>query len=115
MHCYGFFPGGDPRHFMPDPECSTDAERAKHKVDCEAWDRGERPNVNANAPHWTGDGDMVAHVVPAGYGLGVYDDGMDDDDGDIWDGKEPHEYDAACECPVCYDERVMRRFRGEAA
>jgi hypothetical protein len=65
---YGFFCGGDPRDFCPDGECSTDAEREKHKADCAAWDRGENPNVNANAPHST----ESAHVVPSGYGLGMY-------------------------------------------
>lgn len=64
---YGFFCGGDPREFSPE-EASTEAERAKHTVDCAAWDRGENPNVNANAPHYTDS----AHVVPSGYGLGCY-------------------------------------------
>jgi len=31
---YGGFPGGDPREFSPDPECSTDAERAEHERAC---------------------------------------------------------------------------------
>lgn len=65
---YGFFCGGDPRDFTPDGEASTEAERERHKQDCAAWDRGEQPNVNANAPHFT----ESAHIVPAGYGLGVY-------------------------------------------
>lgn len=39
---YGNFHGGDPRQFSPDPECSTEEERALHKVHCEAWDRGEQ-------------------------------------------------------------------------
>lgn len=38
---YGYFPGGDPREFHPDPECSSEAERAAHKAACEAADRGE--------------------------------------------------------------------------
>ncbi len=40
---YGFFPGGDPRDFAPDPDCSTEEERAQHAADCAAWNRGERP------------------------------------------------------------------------
>jgi len=31
---YGFFPGGDPRDFDPDPECSTEEEREAHRVAC---------------------------------------------------------------------------------
>lgn len=38
---YGYFLGGDPRKFSPDPECSTPEEQAAWKADCEAWDRGE--------------------------------------------------------------------------
>lgn len=43
---YGHFMGGDPRDFQPDPECSTEAERAQHKADCEAWERGEQVPVD---------------------------------------------------------------------
>lgn len=39
---YGNFPGGDPRDFTPDPDCSTAIEQANHKAACEAWDRGEQ-------------------------------------------------------------------------
>lgn len=39
---YGAFPGGDPREFSPDEECSTEAERAAHRAACDAWDRGEQ-------------------------------------------------------------------------
>lgn len=41
MEDYGGFPGGDPRLFKPDPECSSEEERAAHKVACETWDRSE--------------------------------------------------------------------------
>ena len=40
---YGTFIGGDPRDFTPDPESSTEGERALHKAACEAWERVERP------------------------------------------------------------------------
>jgi len=42
---YGAFPGGDPRLFHPDPECSTAREREAHRLACEAWERGERPEI----------------------------------------------------------------------
>jgi hypothetical protein len=105
---YGFFPGGDPRDFTPDPECSTDTERAQHKRDCEAWDRGECPNVNAKAPHFKDD--TLCHVTPAGYGLGVYEY---DEDYDLPDELRPHDFDSTCECWECYEAGVLRRFRGE--
>lgn len=34
VECYGAFPGGDPRDFTPDPECSTEAEREAHRRAC---------------------------------------------------------------------------------
>lgn len=39
--CYGTFCGGDPRLFTPDPECSTEEERAYHKKACEMADAGQ--------------------------------------------------------------------------
>lgn len=83
---YGMFIGGDPRDFSPDPECSTEEERAAHKRDCEAWNRGERSHsVKFGHEHFTGnppplDPSAVSalvvrgvggHVTHAGYGLGV--------------------------------------------
>jgi hypothetical protein len=79
---YGYYPGGDPRNFSPDPECSTDEERAKHKAACEAWDRGETPDPGG--PHIPigkplpegANVDAVntycGHVTVAHYGLGEY-------------------------------------------
>lgn len=113
MMGYGFFCGGDPRKFHPDPECSTEAERAKHKADCEAWDRGEMPNVNDKAPHFRMDANGgVMHVVPSGYGLGSYDD--DDYEDEMPDEMRPHDYRDGCECFACYEAVVLKRFRGEA-
>jgi hypothetical protein len=110
---YGFFCGGDPRRFYPDPEASTEAERAQHQADCEACDRGERPDVNGKAPHFRTDNDgAVMHVVPAGYGLGSYDDDDGDfDDDDLPD--LPHDPYDGCNCETCYEAGVLKRFRGE--
>lgn len=66
---YGFFCGGDPRRFTPDPECSTEQERAKWKADCEAWERGEQVDTSGNVGRWT---DRNTHIQPKGYGLGTY-------------------------------------------
>lgn len=43
--CYGFFLGGDPRLFTPDGESNTPEEIESHRVACEAWERGERPEL----------------------------------------------------------------------
>jgi hypothetical protein len=72
---YGNFPGGDPRLFHPDPECSTEDERAKHAADCEAAERNEKGAVeqpSASRTQYDGAGRMVLHITLAGYGLGVY-------------------------------------------
>lgn len=57
---YGFFCGGDPRRFSPDPECSTAEEQEAHRLACEAWERGERTDVNTGCR------------AAVGFGLGSY-------------------------------------------
>jgi hypothetical protein len=79
---YGAFPGGDPREFEPDPDCSTDEERAAHQRDCEAMTAGGQalmPPAHSweEIPEMTlKDGTKVGggfgHVARAGYGLGTY-------------------------------------------
>jgi hypothetical protein len=64
---YGNFCGGDPRDFTPDPECSTEEERANHKAACEAWDRGER-----TSPPGCGWVTPDMHVMRTPFGLGTY-------------------------------------------
>ena len=84
---YGYFAGGDPRGFSPDPEtCSAD-ELESHRVACEAWERGECADIGG--PHQpltaediesikatTGREVSGGHKTIAHYGLGVqsYDD-----------------------------------------
>jgi len=63
---YGFFPGGDPRRFMPDGD-STETEVANHKAACAAWDRGEQQS-RADCTHGPG---FVVTVCQ--FGLGTYD------------------------------------------
>lgn len=72
-HGYGHCCVDDPRLFHPDPECSTEEERARHKADCEAWNRGERPSVPpVHEPMLNDNGEAVGHVTNGGYGLGSY-------------------------------------------
>ena len=73
---YGFFTGGDPRNFSPDPECSTDEEQEHHRQACALWDeaekRGEKPEPEKCPSGWTVDANGGAiHVLRAPYGLGV--------------------------------------------
>lgn len=48
---YGYFPGGDPRKFYPDPEMCSKKEIAAHKRACKKADerekRGESPELSA--------------------------------------------------------------------
>lgn len=68
---YGFFTGGDPRDFTPDPECSSDEERAAHKAACEARNADDAvpflPGTEATAT----TGDVYTHSTRAGFGLGT--------------------------------------------
>ncbi len=69
---YGAFPGGDPRNFEPDEDCSTEEERKAHKEACDAWSRGECPDVKpAHEMHHTPDGGFV-HIEWVRFGLGSY-------------------------------------------
>lgn len=71
---YGYFPGGDPRDFDPDPECCTEEEMARHKAACEEWERGERTEHERHhhkAMTLT-DGREVIASYPGAFGLGTY-------------------------------------------
>jgi len=64
---YGFFCGGDPNDFTPDPEASTEEERERHKAACESWNAGTgNPNP---APHCA---TMNGGLAVNGFGLGTY-------------------------------------------
>jgi hypothetical protein len=93
---YGYYPGGDPRKFSPDPECSTDEERARWKAACEAWNRGETPDpggphIPIGSPLPAGAEPVLAnlsmgHVTVAHYGLGSYEMEYEcGDDPDCWE------------------------------
>jgi hypothetical protein len=82
---YGYFHGGDPRHFTPDAESTTPAEYARWKQDCEAFAHGEQgltprscaPNEEPFSYTKKETGEVV--TVPPGaalmtrsfYGLGI--------------------------------------------
>lgn len=59
---YGFFPGGDPNNFTPDPECCTEEEYQQWKEDC-------KKNMEQESAHVYGPG---YHATVSKYGLGTY-------------------------------------------
>lgn len=72
---YGGFPGGDPRNFLPDSECSEPSERHQWREDCAKWDQGENGGAFVNGtcvPLLGDDGQSYGHLMLAGYGLGTY-------------------------------------------
>jgi len=72
---YGFFPGGDPRKFTPDPECSTELEQENHRKACYLWDKGETPLADTGG--WVTPN---MHVTKAPFGLGTYWFDVEDDE-----------------------------------
>lgn len=84
---YGAFHGGDPRDFTPDPECSTEEERAAHaaavaKAETDESARNLEPShrwVMPNEPMPEGGVatikmGMARHVEVPMFGLGTYRD-----------------------------------------
>lgn len=78
---YGNFAGGDPREFRPDPDSSSEEERAAHAADCLAWQAWQDAgSVGAPPGHSVKfgrelsklPGGEIASVSWAGYGHGSY-------------------------------------------
>lgn len=74
---YGGFHGGDPRNFHPDPDCSTEEERANWRKACadftSAEARGEHPVLgDTHSIGRTEDGRFLFHVACNPFGLGTY-------------------------------------------
>lgn len=60
---YGVFLGGDPRKFTPDPECSTEEDRERHRLACEKGDDC--------GPDFCRVMQLVGAPVGPGFGFGV--------------------------------------------
>lgn len=82
---YGFGMPEDPRDFTPDPECSTEKERAAHTTAVALWEEAGGKPEGWDAPRgceWLqGTDGAVRHVARAPWGLGTYtwrDEGMVD-------------------------------------
>ena len=78
---YGAFPGGDPRAFTPDPECSTEAEREAHRRACAVWDVGAQrwPIPPDHEFVSSADGTVIMHIARSRFGLGIYTYEVEDD------------------------------------
>ena len=75
---YGHYHGGDPRRFSPaEDECSPE-EIAAHKAACEAWERGERPDIrkacepNREPVSYIDEKTGQTETIEAGAGLALY-------------------------------------------
>lgn len=68
---YGYFHGGDPRDFCPDPECCTEKEIAAHKRACELMDSGAVKFVDGRHHFPLPDGREGWMTCPA-FGIGTY-------------------------------------------
>ena len=63
---YGFICVEDPNDFTPDPESSTEEERARHKAACKVWNKtGKNPHPG---PHCAA---MNGGTEPPGFGMGT--------------------------------------------
>lgn len=74
---YGHYCGGDPRRFSPDVEECSPEEIAAHRAACEAWERGERPNIPKACEPLRDDISFTnekgeQETIKAGTGLALY-------------------------------------------
>ena len=67
---YGPFSGGDPNEFAPDPECSTEEERALHASDCARWNAGQRDGLTETRCEFAPEPGVIVRT-PSGYGFGT--------------------------------------------
>jgi hypothetical protein len=71
---YGYFPGGDPRNFTPDPECCTEQEIKNWERACELMAEGKIDEASGQH-HWPiigKDGDVIGHTTSCPFGMGTY-------------------------------------------
>lgn len=69
---YGTCCVADPRDFDPDPECSTEEERARWKADCARVAKGLPRETSTACEHYSDPtGGISVRIQPSGCGLGV--------------------------------------------
>lgn len=70
---YGYYLGGDPRKFSPDPESCTPKELEDHKAACDKWNEAEAKGEKLEPePCGCGWVSPTVHVSRSSYGLGSY-------------------------------------------
>lgn len=70
---YGFFPGGDPRDFIPDEESCTEKEITAWKEACALWNEGKKV-VCEGSHRWLvdGEGNVIGTATVSSFGIGIY-------------------------------------------
>lgn len=80
---YGYYRGGDPRRFFPDPEGATDEEEEAYRLACELWEKaeskGQKPAVSDDKSGWicrpgggeNGGENGAVFVLKPAFGVGV--------------------------------------------
>jgi len=80
---YGYFRGGDPRDFTPDPEACSEDEMAEHARLCAKYEAGEIQHVEGHHHRAVMDNEGniigVASYAPLGMGTSCFADGEAED------------------------------------
>lgn len=76
---YGFYPGGDPRKFFPDPDMCSPEELANHQLACDAMDEGGVMDWPQGCIVVVKDG-IRRYVNISSFGIGGYNDDEDEED-----------------------------------
>lgn len=69
---YGYYRPPNPHDFHPDEESCRPEEIAAHAAACESYDRGESVDSGGCETATTEDGEVVAHILRAPWGIGSY-------------------------------------------
>ena len=71
---YGFFPGGDPRDFFPDPESCAPEQMEAHKRACELYEQDAIQHVSGqhHFPLHDGEGRLIGYSTSLAFGIGTY-------------------------------------------
>jgi hypothetical protein len=81
VNYYGFFCGGNPNHFRPDPDSCTEKEIEAHKAACAAWNLGEQTPCEPQCGTFASeDGKTFGFWDGGAFGIGTFDDGEPDDE-----------------------------------
>lgn len=68
---YGYFLGGDPRHFRPDRQCCRPQEIAEWEAACVRWDAGNETDEGASGAIML-TGETIGRACGHRFGIGTY-------------------------------------------